>query len=50
MWVRSLVWQDSLEEGMETHSSVLARRPHGQRSLLDCGPGGRKESDMIGVT
>ena len=29
MWetqVRSLGWEDPLEEGMETHSSILARR------------------------
>ena len=26
MWVRSLGWEDSLEEGMPTHSSVLAWR------------------------
>ena len=25
-WVRSLDWEDSLEEGMETHSSILAWR------------------------
>ena len=25
-WVRSLGWQDPLEEGMATHSSVLAWR------------------------
>ena len=25
-WVRSLGWADSLEEGMETHSSTLAWR------------------------
>ena len=25
-WVRSLVWEDPLEEGMATHSSVLAWR------------------------
>ena len=23
-WVRSLVWEDPLEEGMATHSSILA--------------------------
>ena len=23
-WVRSLGWEDPLEEGMETHSSILA--------------------------
>ena len=25
-WVQSLGWEDSLEEGMATHSSILARR------------------------
>ena len=25
-WVRSLSWEDPLEEGMETHSSILAWR------------------------
>ena len=25
-WVRSLVWEDPLEEGMVTHSSILAWR------------------------
>ena len=25
-WVRSLGWEDSLEEGMTTHSSILAWR------------------------
>ena len=25
-WVRSLAWEDALEEGMATHSSVLAWR------------------------
>ena len=25
-WVRSLGWEDSLEEGMETHSNILAWR------------------------
>ena len=26
MWVRSLDWEDPLEEGMATHSSILAGR------------------------
>ena len=26
IWVRSLAWEDLLEEGMATHSSVLAWR------------------------
>ena len=25
-WVPSLVWEDPLEKGMETHSSILALR------------------------
>ena len=25
-WVRTLGWEDSLEEGMATHSSILAQR------------------------
>ena len=24
IWVRSLSWEDTLEEGMEMHSSILA--------------------------
>ena len=31
--VQSLVWEDHLEKEMATHSSVLAWRLHGQRSL-----------------
>ena len=26
MWVRSLGWEDTLEKGMATHSSILAWR------------------------
>ena len=38
-WVRSLGWEDPLEEGMATHSSILARRipwteePEGLQSM-----------------
>ena len=45
-WVLSLGWEDPLEEGMATHSSILAWRipwtgePGGLR------PWGHKESDM----
>ena len=29
-WVRALGWEDPLEEGMESHSSILAlENPHG---------------------
>ena len=45
-WVRSLGWEDPLEEGVATHSSILAWRiPHGQRSLADYSPWGHKEWD-----
>ena len=33
MWVQSLGQEDLLEEGMATHSSILAGKSHGQRSL-----------------
>ena len=44
-WVWSLCWEDPLEEGMATHSSTLAWKIHGQRSLVGYSPWGRKESD-----
>ena len=38
-WVQSLSWEDPLEEGMATHSSILAwRNLHGQRSLAGYNP------------
>ena len=43
-WVRSPGWEDTLEEGMATHSSI--ENPHGQRSLAGYSPWGCKESDM----
>ena len=46
-WVRSLGWEDPLEEGIATHSSILAWRiPMEKRSLLGYSPWGHKESDM----
>ena len=45
-WVQSLGWEDSLEEGIATHSSNLAWRIPGQRRLVGYSPWGRKESDM----
>ena len=44
-WVRSLGWEGPLEEGMATHSSILAWRIHGQRSLVGYSPDS-KESDV----
>ena len=37
-WVRSLGWEDPLEEGMATHSGIFAWRIHGQRSLTGYSP------------
>ena len=45
-WIRSLGWEDLLEEGMATHSSILPGESHGQRSLVGYSPWGQKESDM----
>ena len=44
-WVRSLGGENPLGEEMETHSSILARTFHGQRSLVGYSPRGHKESD-----
>ena len=41
--LRSLAREDPLEEGMETHSRILAWRSPGQRSLAGCSPQGCKE-------
>ena len=36
--VQSLGLDDPLEEGMTTHSSILAGDPHGHRSLVGYSP------------
>ena len=44
--VWSLGWEDPLEKGMATHSSILEPgESHGQRSLVGYSPRGQKESD-----
>ena len=51
MWVQSLGWEDPLEEGMATHSSIVTPgEPHGQRSPVGYSPQGRKESDTTEAT
>ena len=50
MCVLSLGWQDTLEEGMATHASILAWRIHGQKSLVGYCPQGHKKSDKTEVT
>ena len=43
--VRSLGWEDPLEKGMVTHSSILTwENPHEQRSLAGYSPWGCKDS------
>ena len=44
-WVQSLCQEDLLEKETATHSSTLAWKTHGQRSLVGYSPWGRKESD-----
>ena len=40
--VRSLGWEDPLEKEMATHSSILAWKIHGRRSLVGYSPWGRR--------
>ena len=44
--VQLLGQEDSLEEDMATHPVFLHGGSHGQRSLVDCGSWGHKESGM----
>ena len=44
-WVRFLGWEDSLEEGMAIHSSMLAWRISTDRSLVGYSPWGCKAVD-----
>ena len=46
MQVWSLSWEDPLEKEMETHSSILAWKIHGQKSLAGCSLRGHKGSDV----
>ena len=41
-WIRSLGWEDPLEEELAPHSSTLPEESHGQRSLLGYSRGGCK--------
>ena len=44
-WIPLLGWEDPLEKGTTTHSSILAGEFHGQRGLAGYSPWGRKDSD-----
>ena len=46
MLVQFLGWEDPLEQEMATHSNILTRESHGQRSLVGYTPRGLKELDM----
>ena len=48
--VQPLAQEGPLEEGMATHSSILAWRIHGQRSLAGYSSQGRKDSNTIEAT
>ena len=39
-WVRPLDWEDPLEKGTATHSSILPGESHGQRNLVGYSPQG----------
>ena len=43
-WVQFLGWEDPLEKEMANHSSTLAGRLHGRRSLVGHSPWGCRES------
>ena len=49
MQVRSLDWEDSLEEGTATHSNILAWRTHEQRSLEGYSPYDLDRSDLASM-
>ena len=38
MWVWSLSREDTLEKEMKTHSSILAWKPHREKSLVSYSP------------
>ena len=49
-WIQSPCWEDPLEEGMATHSGILAWRIPMDRGALSATPWGHKESDTTEVT
>ena len=49
-WVQSLGQEDPLEEGMATHSSILAWRIPWTWNLVSYSPWGHKELDMTEAT
>ena len=45
MWVQTLGWEDILEERMQPIPVFMPEKPHGQRSLQESSPQGRKAED-----
>ena len=45
-WVRSLDWEDPLENSIKTHSSSCLENSHGQRSLVGYSSWGHKEWEV----
>jgi len=48
--VQPLGWDDPLEEGMTSHSSILAWRIPWMGSLVGCSPWSQEELDMTEAT
>ena len=46
IWIWSLSWEDSLEEEMATHSSILAWKTPWTEELDGYSPWGHRQSDM----
>ena len=49
-WFPSLGWEDPLEKGMATHSSILAWKIPWREVPGGYTPWGRKESDIVDYT
>ena len=49
-WVRSLGWENPLEKGLATHSSILPGESQGRGGLMGCCLWGRTESDTTEAT
>ena len=47
IWVQSLDWEDDLEKGMATHSSILAKELYGQKSLVGYSLWGQKSQIQL---
>ena len=50
LWFLSLSADDTLKKEIIPHSSILAAKSHGHRSLVGYSPQGHKESDTTEVT